>query len=783
MVIPAIPQIIKILGLIFFLWLSLFIMLLYFYDSENNTFEVYFEDFTLYSELLFDHLKPECIDSDEVHSHILSRDQREETPSYVPISYGFDSYNEKSFFQFKSYDKCNFNSIFTLINNTYYIAKPNNTELLVIQGCNRDEEQFGGGKLEFPIIFPEDNFTINDNCEYFYARHSNSSGNAMLRNVYKQEYASKAKNISEAIIKSSGTTEFRPLTVVMFVIDSVSRQGLYRNLKKTIQWINDDVVSSDGDYAKDFVVYDYKLINAIEAFTVPNLVPLLYGISKEQALKKLVSANNDKIEDQHKFTMLQQNYSLFSHFKSLGYVTMFLNDVVTDYLSKVTGRKILSDHQASNFWKLGKEYYQYDDFNNNDQCIGEYPPHYYSLKYLSEFLKNYQNYNRFAYVHINTAHAGIGTRLNIADSDFKTFFQDLLQIYKQSKEDILFVFMSDHGTSRGDFIGLNSLAERVNPFQLIISNKRLIKSLDAQKYLEINTQRLVSRYDIYRSLKNIAWVPYRMMNDSIDEGIYTEIKSVNIFNKEIFFNRTCDDAGVKENFCLAVKFEDIDPISLATNDITKFAVLESINMINAVLGKINCQKYSLRIVFRIQKLQMEKDKDLPNTHYLIQFGVNENPNAVFLTHMTHGYQNQYIGINEKKPFQSIKRVFVKKEGKSYYYSVTKIWSVSRLDPTSYSTNLRKCGESIKFSNNFIYSGISKNCLETCKSEGLNCTTHSFSTTLSGYYEKMGFDIEKVGTGSSIELYKTIVEFGSGDSCTMMYNKGTGICQCTLKELL
>lgn len=783
MIIPAMPQAVKIIGLIFFLWLSFFIILFYFYEPEKNTFEVDFEDFTLYTELLFDHIKPECIDSDEVHSHILSRNLREETPTYVPISYGFDSYNEKYFFRFKSYDQCNFNSTFTFYNNTYYLAKPPDTELIVIQGCNRADEQFGGGKLEFPKIFPEDNLTINDNCEYFYVRHGNSSGNAMLRNVYKQEYASKAKNITETIIKSSGTTDFRPLTVVMFVVDSVSRQGLYRNLKKTVEWMNEDVATNDGEFVKDFVVYDFKLINAIEAFTVPNLVPLLYGMSKEQALEKLGLADIDKKEDEHKFIELQQNYSLFSHFKSLGYVTMFLNDVVTDYLSKVTGRTIISDHQASNFWKLGKEFYKYDDFNNNDQCIGEYPPHYYSLKYLSEFLKNYQSHNRFAYVHINTAHAGIGTRLNIADSDFKTFFKDLFHLYKQSQEDILFVFMSDHGTSRGDFISLNGLAERVNPFQLIISNKRLIKSLNAQKVLEINTQRLVSRYDVYRSLKNIAWVPYGIMNNSIDDRIYTEIKSVNVFNTEVMINRTCDEAGVKENYCLAVKFEDIDPISLATDDVLNFAVMESVNMINGILEKTDCQKYSLRIVFRIQKLQMEKGKDLNNAHYLIQFGVNENQDAVFLTHMTHGFQNQYIGINEKKPFQSIKRIFVKKEGKSFFYSVTKIWSVSRLDSKPYGSNLRKCGENIKFSHNFIYSGLSKNCLDTCKSEGLSCTTHSFPTTLSGYYEKIGFDIKKVGTGSSIEMYKAIVEFGTGDSCTMMYNKGTGICQCTLNELL
>ena len=54
---------------------------------------------------------------------------------------------------------------------------------------------------------------------------------------------------------------------------------------------------------------------------------------------------------------------------------MFGFDTTWDYLVKVTGRKVLTDHQATNFWMNAEKFFDYKDFSKDKRCLGNKHSH------------------------------------------------------------------------------------------------------------------------------------------------------------------------------------------------------------------------------------------------------------------------------------------------------------------------------------------------------------------------------------------------------------------------
>lgn len=773
-------NLLRLLAYIFFFWLIVILASFSLSKSSTktppigtNNFFLIIKDLELnenYTEALFPQ-NIEIATMNNITCGFLKRNRKYETSEYKPLSYGFDVYNENKFFPFSKHKACDNDNLFDV---TYGIYSTKPGEMVdIYEGCERSEERFGNNTLKYELIKKtEHNF--GKKCEFFFAKGLKGQGDAMLRNIYMPEYAEKAKKYTDEKQMFFNNTKTKPMTVVVFVIDSISRQGLYRCIPKTMEFLNDNAINSKGKYSKKFAIYEFPLSNSIQAFTVPNLVPLLYGISENDAKTVLSEKDIDKPEHAKFYTDLQYKHSLFEHYRQHGFVTMFSNDVVTDYLSKVTGRVIITDHQASNFWKLGNKFFGYSDFNSKDQCIGSHLPHYFSLKYLKEYLNNYKGNNRFAYVHINTAHAGIGTRLSIADNDFEGFFNELFKQYQELDEDIAFLFIGDHGTSRGDFLNLDGFAERVNPPYLLISNKELVYRLKAHYYLEMNAFRLVSKYDWHKTLKMLAMAPY--IDQPSEQYLNGEkLKGTFIFQETIPEDKTCEDAGITPKYCLSIKFSDIDPLSYKHKDDLNYYVQNAITLINKAHQKYGCNPLTLSQVLRISKLDLDLEQELPTTHYAILISTNEDPEARFLVHGTTALSNQFNDLKTLGDFIILKKAPYKKIGKISYHSVFKIWSVSRLDSLD-SKPSKVCENKIKYSRNYFYTEKNENCVDLCKNHGLSCTSPMFSHMILGYLNEMGYDIKKIGFDNSIEVVNGVVEVGKGNSCGMKY-QGKGLCQC------
>lgn len=352
-----------------------------------------------------------------------------------------------------------------------------------------------------------------------------------MRNVYNQTIADNARIIEEKLKeKYEVKNNYRPLTVIMFITDSVSRRSFYRNMKETVNFFNNSVVSNSSELSKYFVLYDFLGNNAVKDLTRLNMTPFIFGISLLKAVEQEVGKSVDSVEDKDFYLNRQKEKAVWHYYKEKGFVTMHLNDVVSNYLPNIVGRKVLVDHQVSNIWTFAKQFYSYSDVIEKYKCIGSQFSHNHSLTYLSQFLNNYKGYNKFAYFHIEIAHESTGTRLSLSDKDTKAFFERTLKQYKNSNEDLFIIYAADHGRYKNEFSSLHGKAERSLPFHFIISNKQFINGHSFQKNLDINSRRLLTRYDWYKTLKHLANLPYKnLTTESIEfKEIETEYESLSV---------------------------------------------------------------------------------------------------------------------------------------------------------------------------------------------------------------------------------------------------------------
>ena len=118
---------------------------------------------------------------------------------------------------------------------------------------------------------------------------------ALVRNVYNKQAADKAYDTTFELSKKHNIKKAKPLTVLVLLIDSASRQSFYRNLQETVRFFNESLVGQK--YSKDYVIYDFLFNNAIEGITLYNTIPIFFGQSYESAKETLLNKTVDEKKD------------------------------------------------------------------------------------------------------------------------------------------------------------------------------------------------------------------------------------------------------------------------------------------------------------------------------------------------------------------------------------------------------------------------------------------------------------------------------------------------------
>jgi hypothetical protein len=534
----------------------------------------------------------------------LSRSRKPSEPFLKcnPPSFGIPEEKDNRYFPISlNYQNCSLKSPFQISLKNNKISHNCKTEIQLLS--KPEEELFG----RYPQHFNwqnVSNFPISTS-EWLLTR-CGSKKSGILRNLFNSTSAFRALSISKGL--QSKSSAFRPLTVILLVLDSVSRQSFYRNLKKTVAFLNQD--------SPNYEVFDFLLNNAQGEKTSENLAPLLYGKNLEHLQNVFNEASIFDEKDWKKFEEYQEKHAIWKKFERQGFVTLFSFDSYTDYVSLFTGRRILADHVNCNFWRAGHFHAGFEDFTEESQCLGNKSPSNFTLEYLLQFSQNYWGINRFAYAHLGVAHESTGRRLRVIDSELNTFLEKLQKTYeKHPEEDIVLMLCSDHGrislvTSR------DSWQEKLLPLHLLILNKNLSKRKNFHENLQKNTERLISRFDWHETLIFLSQLPYENPEKN------------SLFSKTLLLNRTCLDAEIPSIYCSCLhrKFQLEFPENNSELKEISEKTVEAVNGFLVNFGMIEfCEKISLGKVEEASEVFIKEKKLFASKNLEILFSDFKNP--------------------------------------------------------------------------------------------------------------------------------------------------------------
>lgn len=487
----------------------------------------------------------------------------------IPIGFGYtQEESDKLFDPNASFPNCpEETSEFIKVNHTHLIRNCNESSFYVL-GKSPSEERFG--RLEYSFEWEKMSEDIDTLDREFAFVKCAKKRNAMVFLKFNQKAMDRAKNITKTIADDLGLkTTPRPLSVFLLIFDSLSRFHMYRNFKKTIEFLNENVVS--GKYKDQFVIYDFLVNHAHGENTIPNMIPYLFGYGFKYHSLRLNGVDYTKEENQEVFIKIQKD-SIWKQFDKMGFVTMFGFDIIWDFLVPAVGREIKADHVLTNFWKASRGVFGSDNYINKHSCFGSHNSHYYMLKYVKEFLTAYKGVNRFGYTHITTAHEKSGTIIKTVDEDLYEMLKDLLEEFSSyENEDFVLVIAGDHGkhVSETDFVKPGWL-ENVLPSQLVLMNKELMARLGAHEMFAKSTQRLVSREDWHLTLKHLSVTPYGTL--AKDSNLYTHWKkctdtdfTLSLLLEPAGDQRTCKDLDIEEYMCTCLPFEEINTSTLSVH--------------------------------------------------------------------------------------------------------------------------------------------------------------------------------------------------------------------------
>ncbi|CAG9326800.1 unnamed protein product [Blepharisma stoltei] len=585
------------------------------------------------------------ISIDYIKSLPLIRDpknQLENTVNCKPAAFGYTQEQAKKYFKETSFRKCekfgnDEEKYLEFTNDTLILHCKEGESTQYALGTYPDEEVFGDVKM-LPIWRVFQREVKIGNMEFAFGKCSTTNIMAKLQNKFNQKASERALQRMEEIKQSLKINKIKPLTVIILLLDSVSRYHFYRNLNQTVDFFNSNIVT--GEFSKKLAIYDFLINNAQGDTTRPNMIPLLYGYELSELEEKLSNYTIHNPSNWFKFKQAQ-NDAIWNHYKDLGFVTMFGYDTVNDFLSLCTGRKISTDHVVSNFYHGASKVFNYQDFATKERCIGNKNAHKYLLDYAYEFVQNYSGHNRFAYLHISPGHEETGRVIITADQDIKEFFNEILAYFSKNNEDFVIHFMSDHGKHSGFWdLDYEGYMENRLPMHFMITNKELISKIgkNTDEIIKYNTKRLVSRYDWHLTFKHLAILPYG--NLFLDSETYKHWKSfqhthnaVSLLLEKINDNRNCADLEIPDISCTCKEFKEISiEIAKQTAAIQKLIDLGISALNEKIRDKSNeddCEEITFKEIVKAEVSALKPIVEGGNKKYKITVSINEGGKIEF----------------------------------------------------------------------------------------------------------------------------------------------------------
>uniref|UniRef100_A0A1I8GVD2 Sulfatase domain-containing protein n=3 Tax=Macrostomum lignano TaxID=282301 RepID=A0A1I8GVD2_9PLAT len=348
----------------------------------------------------------------------------------------------------------------------------------------------------------------------------------------------------------------KPLSIILFGLDSVSREAWKRYLPK-----------SYGYFINDIGGVVFEKFNILGDGTTPNLLPMLTGHLESELYESRRGFNNSKPVDDYPW--------IWRDLAAKNYTTQFGEDgsKYGTFQYRLLGfKKQPTDHYMRPFYLKLDELYPHRKYG----CLGSKPLHQVKIDWQKDFLDVYRNRKKFTFVfHSELSHED-NYYLSPMDADLLAY----LRYLKESKhlDDSILILMSDHGhryaKTRSTLQG--KYEERL-PFLGIALPKRLKDAHPIEtKQLIKNQNRLITPLDLHATMRHAAEFFTPQPPPQHQENTKTTSKreaGVSLFTP-ISEKRNCAQIGIEAHWCACLAWQSLSPLGTNVKTIGYYVVAQ-----------------------------------------------------------------------------------------------------------------------------------------------------------------------------------------------------------------
>ncbi|XP_013790890.1 uncharacterized protein LOC106474743 [Limulus polyphemus] len=423
------------------------------------------------------------------------------------------------------------------------------------------------------VNFMSENSEIPLDSDFFYVSCKAKDGakwKNLMAGVSRSESA-----VKRARTKNSAG-EFMSLNVLMFGLDSMSRNHFIRKLPKTYTYLT--------SILKGIVLKGYNIVGD---GTPQALIPILTGFTE----RELPETRKRFSEAQH----VNVYPFIWKRFSEFGYVTAFAEDTpetgIFTYRLKGFDEQPTDHYMRSFFLEASKVASHHKKY-----CLGHKSHHVIMLNWLHQFFDVYPEVPKFAFgFHGEISHDDFNL-VGTADDDILGFLKDLH--HSSILNNTLLILMSDHGHRFAEIrkSQQGKLEERLPFFSLVLPPWFSTKYPKLYRNLQTNVDRLTTPFDIYSTLMTV-------LHTSVPLRGSVEKRSISLFS-EVPSQRSCGHADIEPHWCTCLSWEDVFVDEPIAKEVAQ-AVIDFINDYTKNKRHL-CAKLSLDKVTVCQQLLPNK---------------------------------------------------------------------------------------------------------------------------------------------------------------------------------
>ena len=245
-------------------------------------------------------------------------------------------------------------------------------------------------------------------------------------------------------------------------------------------------------------------------------------------------------------------------------------------------------------------------------CLGSQAQYQVQLKYMKSFMNSYPGKRKFGLTFFSDLCHRTPSLISAADGGLVALFSSLKD--ENLLNDTMFITMSDHGGRFGDLrqSPQGKLEHRL-PF-LSVTFPSWFKSKYPEHMAGIvkNTRIITSPFDLHATFKHLLTFPKKPSTKAAGVG--------HSFFEPLPFNRTCEDAGIPEQYCPCLKWQFID---ISHPHVSK-AAKAALSYINELLISYNmteklCHKLQVKAILEAYQKVPDRETGATTCSYQIKF--------------------------------------------------------------------------------------------------------------------------------------------------------------------